>query len=615
MLNSKCFLVFLAAAAVVAGCKVESSDDDPDAGVAGSGGSDAGTDAVADSSPEAGVVAACSNIEALRPTCQALPESFAASTTLAKGCYLAGKSPTLAAGVTLTLSPGVTILFAEGTRLQVDGDRTLVAAGTTQDPICLSGDKAEKGSWLGLEFGHNDTASKLEHVTIEYAGSTKSDSINASVKALADSSGVTLQLSNTTIRESEGYGLRIGGSTALPSFSGNTFTKNKLGPVYTDSEAAGLLDASSDYTGNDVDEITVQSQSLSKNASWKSLGVPYHLIGAFGMNVTVPWTLEAPNTVIMPAEVSIDLVGDGAALTAIGTADKPIVFTAETKERGFWQGLVFDNTMNPANKLDFVTVEYAGRTDSIADNGAVRAIADSHGVTLSITNTTLHESEGYGLFLTGSAVLPAFANNTFTKNTLGPVNVGSEAVHQLEVSSKYTGNDIDRIRVRDGYVSKSVTWANLGVPYQLEDNIHVMKVWSLDPGVTLLMAQSTWISVDGDEAGFHAVGTAANPITISGVEKTAGYWHAIAFGNSNNASNVLQYVTVEYGGSTTGGGEEGMINAAADSHGVSLTVDHCIVKDSAQWGIWLCKNAQVNGDIDTANTFSGNAKGDVFREQ
>ena len=149
MLNSKCFLVFLAAAAVVAGCKVESSDDDPDAGVAGSGGSDAGTDAVADSSPEAGVVAACSNIEALRPTCQALPESFAASTTLAKGCYLAGKSPTLAAGVTLTLSPGVTIVFAEGTRLQVDGDRTLVAAGTTQDPICLSGDKAEKGSWLG----------------------------------------------------------------------------------------------------------------------------------------------------------------------------------------------------------------------------------------------------------------------------------------------------------------------------------------------------------------------------------------------------------------------------------------------------------------------------------
>lgn len=613
MLFKRGLLFLLVPAAVIAGCNDDSTPaaEGQDAGLGGSGGAEAGPD----SSPEAGVVAACSNIEELRPTCQALPDRFDSSTTLAKGCYLASKSPVIAAGVTLTLSPGVTILFAEDTKIVVDGDRTLVAEGTEQEPICLSGDKATRGSWQGLVFGHNETPSKLAHVTIEYAGSTKSDSINAAIKASTDSSGLTLSITSTTVRESQGYGLYLGGSSELAAFANNTFTKNTLGPAYVDSEVAGLLDSTSKYTGNDVDEVTVSSYSLSKNATWKSLGVPYHLIGASGMKVSVPWTIEAPNTVIMPTQVSLNMLGDDAALTAVGAADKPILFTGEKKERGFWEGLIFDGSVNAANKLDYVTVEYAGSTKSDSTNAAVKATGDSHGVTLSVTNTTIHESQGYGLYLTGSAQTPAFANNTFTKNTLGPVSVGADAAHQLEVTSKYIGNDVDRIRVRDGFVSKTVTWADLGVPYEVESNIHVTLVWTLDPGVTLIMAKDKWINIDGDDSGFHAVGTAAKPITITGLEKTAGYWHSIAFGNTLNGANSIEYATIEYGGSTTGAGEKGMINLASDSHGVSVNVKSCTIKDSAQYGIYLGYYAQSNADIESGNTFSNNALGNVFKDQ
>lgn len=618
MLIKRGLFFLLLPAAVFAGCSDDSTPaEEQDAGVGGSAGTggSSGADAGNDATPEAGVIAACSNVEELRPTCQALPDSFTASTTLARGCYLASKSPAIGAGVTLTLSPGVTIIFAEGTKLTIEGDRTLLAEGTAEEPICLTGDKAARGSWQGLTFGHNETPSKLGYVTLEYAGSTKSDSTAAAIKATTDSSGLTLSITNTTVRESQGYGLFLGGSSQFAAFSNNTFTKNTLGPAYVDSEVAGLLDSTSSYKGNDVDEITVISYALSKNATWKSLGVPYHLIGASGMKVEVPWTVEAPNTIIMPTQVSINMLGDAAALTAVGTADKPILFTGEKKERGYWEGLVFDGSVNAANKLDHVTVEYAGSTKSDSANAGVKAIGDSHGVTLSITNTTLQENQGYGLFLTGSAQLPAISNNTFTKNTLGPVNVGSEAVHQLETTSKYTGNDVDRIRVRDSYVSKAVTWQDLGLPYQLESSMHVMLVWTLAPGVTLMMEKDTWISIDGDDSGFHAVGTEAKPITITGVEKTSGYWHAIRFGTTLNAANALEYATIEYGGSTGGGGEAGMINAASDSHGVSLSVKNCTVKDSSQYGIWLGKFAQYNSDIDSANTFSDNAKGNVFMEQ
>lgn len=617
MLGKTGLLFLLVPAAVITGCNVNSTPSDAhDAGLGGSGGSSGGgADSGADSGPEAGVVAACSNLEALRPTCQALPDRFDSSTTLAKGCYAASKTPTIAAGVTLTLSPGVTILFAEDTKILVDGDRTLLAEGTAQEPICMTGDKATRGWWQGLVFGHNETSSKLAHVTIEYAGSTKSDSTNAAIKASTDSSGLALSITNTTVRESQGYGLYLGGSSQLEAFSKNTFTKNTLGPAYVDSETAGLLDSTSDYTGNDVDEVTVSSYSLSKNATWKSLGVPYHLIGASGMNVEVPWTVEAPNTVIMPSAVLINISGDDASLTAVGAADKPIVFTGEKKERGFWEGLVFYGSMNAANKLDYVTVEYAGSTLSDSTNAAVKTKGDSHGVSLSITNTTIHESQGYGLYLIGSAQLPAFANNTFTKNTLGPVSVGSEAAHQLSVTSKYTGNDVDRVRVTGASVSKTVTWADLGVPYQLESGIHVTMVWTLAPAVTLMMAKDTSISVDGDDAGFHAVGTAVKPITITGLEKTAGYWHCITFGSTLNSANSLEYATIEYGGSTGGGGEKGMINLLSDSHGVSASVKSCTIKDSARYGIYLGLYAKYNNDIESGNTFSNNALGNVFKAQ
>ncbi len=563
---------------------------------------------------DAGPIDPCANVDAIRATCGALPSHFAQSTTLPKGCYHADATPTLAAGVTLTISPGTTLIFADGAGLTVEADQALVAVGTQDEPICMTGDTAQRGAWDGVRLGRTEGSDdQLDYVTIEYAGSTTVDPENAALKLSSDSRPVRLSLTNTTVRESQGHGLYLVASADLTSFSNNSFTANTKGPANVDSDVAGLLDTTSSYTGNDVDEITVRTNNVSKNATWHSLGVPYHLMG--NLDAVVPWTIEAPNTLIAAEGTRISVGGDAAALHAVGTATDPIVFTGETKQRGFWNGLVFDGTNNASNELTYVTVEYAGNTAHDAANAGVKAIADSHGVTLTISHTTMQENQGYGLFLTGSATLPGFANNTFTKNTLGPVNVGSLAVHQLDTASSYTGNDLDRVRVRDSYVNETVTWLDLGVPYQLESNIHVGKVWTLAPGVTLMMAQSCWISVASDDAGFHAVGTAQKPITITGVEPTSGYWHGIIFDGTLNAANALEYATVENGGSTTGGGEQGMITAQSDSHGVALSVKSSTIRGSAQYGIWLGMWASYNDDIDSANTFADNAGGNVFRQQ
>lgn len=557
---------------------------------------------------------ACADVAALRGTCQELAERFDASTAIAAGCYHVSTSPVLAAGVTLTLQPGVTLLFAEGTGLDIGEDRALVAVGTAEQPICLSGDVATRGSWDGVKLGRTDGApDQLAYVTMEYGGSTLSDAEAAALKVVSDSREVNLAITHSTFRESGGFGLYLVGSAALSAFVGNTLTANTLGPASVDSEVAGALDAASHYGGNDVDEVLVRSDRLSKNLAWAAIDVPYHLSG--NLTVDGPWTIAAPNTLIMSEGGWISVDGDDSALTAEGSAEAPIVFTGAEKVRGYWDALRFDGTNNAANKLAFVTVEYGGSTASDADNAGLKATADSHGVTLAITDTTVRESEGFGLFLAGSATVTGFSANTFTANGLGPVSVSSRRAHVLDTASTYLGNDVDRVRVRDDRVTETVTWPFLGLPFELEGSIHVDQVWTLAPGVTLMLPKDGWISVDGDTAGFHVVGTADAPITITGVEATSGYWHALAFGNSLNAANAIEHATVEYGGSTQGGGEAGMINAASDSHGVVLSVKSSVVRGSAQWGIWLGGFASYNPDIETSNSFSGNAGGDVYFAQ
>ena len=558
--------------------------------------------------------------EAKKETCTVLPARFDADTVLPKGCYLAQVSPVLAAGVHLTLDPGVKIIFSAGTGISISADQVLDALGTAADPILLTGDVKVRGHWDGLHFdGTRDTGSRLEHVTIEYAGSTESDADGAGIKATADSRGVTLSISDTTVRESQGWGLFLTGSALLPVFSGNTLTGNTLGPANVDSEVAGLLDAASTYTGNDVDEVWVRTYRVSKNGTWAALGVPYYLSG--NLNVTIPWTLQAGTTLILEEEAVVTVSGDEAALHAVGTEQAPILFTGAQAVRGYWWSVNLDDSNHADNRLDHVVFEYGGGTAHDADSACLRVIADSSGVTMNITNSTFRECQGYGLYLAASAVLPEFSGNTFTQNTLGPVMASSSAVHQLDTTSTYTGNDVDEIQVFAQYVNSTVTWENLGVPYNLDGGLRVNGteqnpvVWTLAPGVTLILPAEAVLSVSSDFCGLHAAGTAEAPVTFTGAEKTAGFWKAIRFDGTLNAANSLEHAIIEYGGSVGGTGEEAMVHVVSDSHGVAVNLTGCTLSHSGQWAVYLGLWAQVNGDLETANTFSDNALGAVYREE
>jgi hypothetical protein len=579
----------------------------------GSVGQDAGADgAVTPDAPPA-LPDGCEQAAALRTSCEGtLANRYDASATIAKGCYRAATTPVLGASTTLTLAPGVTIIFAKGAGLTVSGDQVLVAQGTAAEPICLTGATATRGAWDGITYSMTASdANVLDYVTVEYAGDTTSDATAAAITVTADSRGASFSMSRSTVRESQGFGISWVGSSRIGGFAGNVLTKNTLGPACLDAEVVRFLDGASTYAGNDRDLITVRSYRLVTAATWAALDVPFYL--AQGLQAAVALTVTPPATFIMAQDTAIGITGgngSAGALVAAGTAQEPILFTGEQKVRGHWNGISFTNT-NAANRLAYVTVEYAGK---LLD-GNVALSSTGFPTSVELSHCTLRESLGFGLWTENNSLLPGFDANVLTQNAKGPARAYSGKVHQLLPSSTYTDNDVDEIWV-DSYSVDTATWSDLGVPYRMAGigRVHIDGVWTLLPGVVLVMTQDGWLSVGCDDVcAFHAAGTAAQPIVITGAEQTRGYWEAIRFNGSSNSSNLLDYVTVEYGGGTSEG-DPAEVTALTDSRGYTITVTHSTIQHSASGGIALSggSNAHWNADIATSNTFADNAGTNVI---
>lgn len=341
----------------------------------------------------------------------------------------------------------------------------------------------------------------------------------------------------------------------------------------------------------------------------------YHVSQTPVLGAGVTMTLQPGVVMRFAAGTALEFV-QGQTMVASGTAAQPILLTGDVAQRGFWKGLRFDSTDDVSGRLEYVTVEYAGSTtaDNDPDSAAVKLTSDSRPVRMQFSHVTLRESQGWGLWLTNSAEMSTFTANTFTANTLGPISVDSSAAGQLDATSSYQGNDVDLVLVRSNRLDKNPSWDALDVPYLIDGTMHVDVPWVLAPGTRLRMGAGATIWVMGDAAAFNAVGTAAAPIEISGLDPTKGSWDAIIFDTSNNAQNALDYVTVSHGGGGLEQNDLAAIVATSDSHGVTLSVTNSTIEHSQRHGIWLCVDASANADIDTSNTFTDNTSGDVYRE-
>jgi hypothetical protein len=119
---------------------------------------------------------------------------------------------------------------------------------------------------------------------------------------------------------------------------------------------------------------------------------------------------------------------DTGAITAVGTADRPIVFAGTSAVAGYWGGLYFFNTndadpLQPRSRLEHVRIEHGGAysfNDSNAQAVSGNLVLDSSGfnVAVELNHSTVRESAGYGVWLACLASLSG-SDNTFGENARG----------------------------------------------------------------------------------------------------------------------------------------------------------------------------------------------------
>ncbi|HVJ91194.1 MAG TPA: hypothetical protein VM580_15430 [Labilithrix sp.] len=295
-------------------------------------------------------------------------------------------------GHKLTIEPCAEVLVKKGKHIHVaypgtpNIGGTLIAEGTATKPIRFAGYEGE--NWASI-YVHAPGTARLAHVTFENGGGGDFED-GATIHVLGDSTmpaAPLLYVDHVTVTGSTGTGVWMErGATFLPGSKDLTITKSGNDdypfPIQIEEHAIDALPTGS-YKGNKIDEILLRSKGtgvagtgLPVDATLHERGVPYRMgrsklddfrIGP-DKGPAATLTIEAGVVMRFEKETAFKVqhfITDQPALAAVralGTAERPVVFTSAsaTPAAGDWRGLWFGGIPHAQNKLEHVRIEYAG---------------------------------------------------------------------------------------------------------------------------------------------------------------------------------------------------------------------------------------------------------------
>lgn len=272
-----------------------------------------------------------------------------------------------------------------------------------------------------------------------------------------------------------------------------------------------------------------------------------------------------------------------SSLQAMGTANKPIVFTGTQPSPGSWRG-IFMESGNPTNIMEHVTVTYGGGQafNSNGDRGNIIVYADG---ALTLKNCTISNSQTSGLNAIYRNTSLTLQNNSFTGNA-NPLLINTVYATQTSASDNYSGNALDRVLLYNYSVAfeNASIWKKINVPYRVLNTgtsaVNASGELTIEPGVTIEMSPGTEINIR-DTGGLRMVGNAANPITIKGVSNTPGSWKGIKI-DGTNPMNEIAFATL------SNAGEDPSTNKGAIDlwYNAKLSVHDTQFKDLASCGVY-----------------------------
>lgn len=341
-------------------------------------------------------------------------------------------------------------------------------------------------------------------------------------------------------------------------------------------------------------------------------GVDYIITNNLQVNANL--TIK-PGVTIMFAEGAGLQVNERGSLTAIGAQSNEVLFTSETGKRGSWKGITILSNSG-RNVLSFCKIEQGGGENSYGQGNVVVGSTTTP-AQVEISNSSISTSNKDGIVINeGSKVLNFSGNKIFT-NSAFPVSMHISDAVNMENGNTYSNNGKEFIKVSGEVVNKPITLNKLNESFLISGQITATKGFTINAGSRVYMDNDVELVIDGTngDAFFSAVGTQAQPITISAIYNGTGVWTSIKFRNANSNNNQIEYCTISGGGMTTVGAE-GMVSVTNTNGGSSnIVIRHSSIMNSAATGIYIqSANSEYNSDIINSNTFVNCAKGDIHIE-
>lgn len=379
-----------------------------------------------------------------------------------------------------------------------------------------------------------------------------------------------------------------------------------------------------DGAGEDSDEVTVTvtegggsgaitvSGNIDNDITWTDhLDSPttpdYHLTGDVYLNAEL--TIEPGVLIHVDEDVVLDVTEDGA-LMASGESGNMITFTgANISGSQLWKGIRVAST-DSRNELAYVDLSYAGNSEfgGFANFVDLRAtVAVMNGGVISITNSSITNSGGYGVYVRYGK-LNSFADNAFENNAENAVGVDIQQATMIDANTTFTGNDND-VEIFGSTLESSaelnLTKLNGSAKYLVTGDIILKSYLSFDPGTYLEIDDDVEIRVD--EGGvIIADGDADNLITFTSSGVNSGLkWKGLSIWSAD-ARNLLSYVEILHAGSSEFGSFANFVDLQTNIailEGGRIAIDNSIVSDGAGYGLYM-----RYGDIlaFSSNTFMNN---------
>lgn len=432
----------------------------------------------------------------------------------------------LSLGATLELKPCTVVQLDQNASIVLSTGGSIHALGVTGSPVVFTSSKSPPaaGDWGGIYIqasAAND--STFENVIVEYGG--------AYYSPIRVTNGAKASFMNVLVRHTDpgAPAIQLDQGATIAKFVGVSTEDSKVGLQV----AANTIGTLGSFT-SDAAEISVQSETLTDDATWKDFGLPYGMSTYFTINAVL--TLSPGVTLKMPSSATIAVNNEGS-LQSIGTSEKPVTITSAKKspDAGDWGYIQVDSTSSNDSVLENTVVEYGGGYMVYVQNGA----------SLGITDSTFQHSNDDGCavnWVAGSRITD-FSGVTF-KDTPCPINITFSQVGEL---GDFTADaDSGDVTVQAESLTKAVTWSDHGSAYHLANSMYVQAAWTIDEGVTIKMPTSGWLEATGG-GSIKALGSSDKPITFRSFIDDAndGDWSYLQIASDAAQSSSFTYTLIK----------------------------------------------------------------------